>query len=170
MPTRLGWTLLALLGGIAFAAINTGNNLLYLLVGIGLAALLVSGYAAGRGMAGVSVELSHPEELRLRLRWLAILSASYPGKLAASGGIHDTEGVVKALMAGAAAVQVVSVLLTRGIEHLAVLRQELASWLIEHEYTSLRQLQGSMNLAGCPNPGAYERAQYMRILQSRHGE
>jgi dihydroorotate dehydrogenase (fumarate) len=116
------------------------------------------------------MELSHPEELRLRLRWLAILSASYPGKLAASGGIHDTEGVVKALMAGAAAVQVVSVLLIRGIEHLAVLRQELASWLIEHEYTSLRQLQGSMNLAGCPNPSAYERAQYMRILQSRHGE
>ena len=66
--------------------------------------------------------------------------------------------------------QVVSVLLTRGIEHLTVMRQELESWLGEHEYTSLRQLQGSMNLAGCPNPGAFERAHYMRILQSRHGE
>jgi len=116
------------------------------------------------------MELSHPDELRLRLRWLAILSGSYPGKLAASGGIHDSRGVIKALMAGAAAVQVVSALLIRGIDYLTVLRQELESWLTEHEYTSLRQMQGSMNLAGCPNPGAYERAHYMRILQSRHGE
>jgi dihydroorotate dehydrogenase (fumarate) len=116
------------------------------------------------------MELSQPEELRLRLRWLGILSPSYPGALACSGGVHDTAGVIKALMAGADAVQVVSALLTRGIEHLAVLREELARWLTEHEYTSLRQLKGSMNLAGCPNPSAYERAHYMRVLQSRHGE
>ena len=56
------------------------------------------------------------------------------------------------------------------LAHLSVMRRELETWLTEHEYTSLRQMQGSMNLTGCPNPGAYERAHYMRILQSRHGE
>jgi dihydroorotate dehydrogenase (fumarate) len=116
------------------------------------------------------MELSHPSELRLRLRWLAILSSRFKGSLACSGGVHDTPGVVKALMTGADVVQVVSVLLERGIEHLALLQRELSSWLTEHEYTSLRQMRGSMNMAGCPNPKALERAHYMRVLQSRHGE
>jgi len=80
MPTRLGWTLLALLGGIAFAAINTGNNLLYLLIGIGLAALLVSAYAAGRGMAGLSVEISHPQEIVARERTSLVLTLRHAGR------------------------------------------------------------------------------------------
>jgi dihydroorotate dehydrogenase (fumarate) len=73
-------------------------------------------------------------------------------------------------MTGADVVQMVSVLLEHGIEHLALLQRELSSWLTEHEYTSLRQMRGSMNMAGCPNPKALERAHYMRVLQSRHGE
>ena len=69
-------------------------------------------------------------------------------------------------MAGAHAVQVVSALLRHGPEHHAVLRRELAEWLEEHEYDSLRQMQGSMSLTSCPDPAAYERANYMRMLQS----
>jgi dihydroorotate dehydrogenase (fumarate) len=115
------------------------------------------------------MELSHPSELRLRLRWLAILSSGFKGSLACSGGVHDTPGVVKSLMAGADVVQVVSALLSRGVEYLAVLRRELETWLTEHEYTSLRQMRGSMNMAGCPDPKAYERAHYMRVLQGRQG-
>jgi dihydroorotate dehydrogenase (fumarate) len=117
-----------------------------------------------------SIELSDPSELRLRLRWLAILSTSFPGSLAASGGVHDVTGVIKAVMAGAHAVQLVSVILRRGPACLARMRSELAEWLESHEYASLRQMQGSMNLAACPNPGAYERANYVKILQSWHGE
>lgn len=116
------------------------------------------------------LELSDPSELPLRLRWIAILSGSLQASLACTGGVHDAEGAVKAVMVGAHAVQVVSILLRRGPEHLAVLRRELAEWLETHEYASLRQMQGSMNLAGCPNPKAYERANYVRVLQSWHGE
>jgi dihydroorotate dehydrogenase (fumarate) len=116
------------------------------------------------------MELSHPSELRLRLRWLAILSGGFPGSLACSGGVHDTPSAVKALMAGADVVQVVSALLLRGPQVLAELRTGLAAWLVEHEYASLAQLRGSMSLAGCPDPKAYERAHYMRVLQSRQGD
>jgi uncharacterized protein (DUF58 family) len=88
MPTRLGWTLLALLGGIAFAAINTGNNLLYLLVGIGLAALLVSGLAAGRGIAGLALEISHPEEIVARERTSIVLTVRFSGRGGASPALR----------------------------------------------------------------------------------
>jgi len=90
MPTRLGWTLLALLGGIAFAAINTGNNLLYLLVGIGLAALLVSGFVAGREIAGLTLEISHPEEIVAREPTSLVLTVQHPGRGEASPALRCT--------------------------------------------------------------------------------
>jgi dihydroorotate dehydrogenase (fumarate) len=113
-----------------------------------------------------SLQLSSPSELALRLRWLALLSGRVRVSLAASGGVHDGLDAIKAVMAGAHAVQMVSALLARGPEHLATTRAEMASWLEEHEYSSLRQAQGSMNLLSCPDPEAYERANYMLILQS----
>jgi len=112
------------------------------------------------------VNLSTPAELLLRLRWLAILSGKVKASLAATGGIHDAVDAVKAIMAGAHAVQMVSALLARGPDYLREVRNALAQWLEQHEYQSLREMQGSMNLLRCDNPKAYERANYIKILQS----
>ena len=112
------------------------------------------------------LRLSDPSELPLRLRWLAVLYGTVRASLVAAGGVHGVVETVQAIMAGADAVQVVSALLRRGPEHLRVLRQELAEWLEQHEYESLAQMQGSMSLRTCPDPGAYERANYMMVLQS----
>ncbi|HVQ77892.1 MAG TPA: dihydroorotate dehydrogenase-like protein [Candidatus Binatia bacterium] len=115
-----------------------------------------------------ALRLSHSSELPLRLRWLAILSGKVKASLAVSGGVHTVVDVIQSVMTGAHAVQVVSALLQRGPDYLALLRQELTKWLEEHEYDSLRQMQGSMNLASCPDPRAYERANYMLMLQGWH--
>jgi dihydroorotate dehydrogenase (fumarate) len=113
-----------------------------------------------------SLHLSDPSELRMRLRWLAILSGRLNASLGCSGGVHSAVDAVKALMAGAHGVQMVSALLKHGPEHLRQVISALRAWLEEHEYESVRQLTGSMSLERCPNPGALERANYMRILQS----
>ena len=113
-----------------------------------------------------ALHLSHSSELPLRLRWVAILSGKLRASLAVSGGVHTALDVIQSVMTGAHAVQVVSALLQRGPAHLATLRQELAEWLEEHEYHSLHQMQGSMSLESCPDPGVYERANYMLMLQS----
>jgi dihydroorotate dehydrogenase (fumarate) len=110
------------------------------------------------------LHLSDSSELPLRLRWLAILSAQRKIPLAISGGVHETVDVVRALMAGATAVQVVSTLLRNGPSRLLSLRASLERWLVEREYTSVRQLRGSMNLKACPDPSAYERANYIHLL------
>ena len=102
----------------------------------------------------------------LRLRWLAVLSGQVQGSLAVTGGVHNALDAIKAVMAGAHAVQMVSVLLKRGPEILARTRQLMERWLEEHEYDSLGQMQGSMSYGRSGNPSAIERANYMRILQS----
>ena len=112
------------------------------------------------------LHLSTSEELPLRIRWLAILAPRLRASLAVTGGVHTVTDVVQAIMAGAHAVQVVSALLRHGSERLAELRRELTAWLEEHEYESLAQMRGSMNLRNCPDPQAYERANYMLMLQS----
>jgi dihydroorotate dehydrogenase (fumarate) len=112
------------------------------------------------------LRLSDPSELLLRIRWLAILSGRVRASLAASGGVHAVEDVVKAVMAGAHAVQLVSSLLTQGPEHLAVLRRGLERWMEERDYESIAQMRGSMSLERCPDPLAFERGNYMRILQT----
>jgi dihydroorotate dehydrogenase (fumarate) len=110
------------------------------------------------------LHLSDSSELPLRLRWLAILSAQRKIPLAISGGVHETVDVVRALMAGATAVQLVSTLLRNGPSRLLSLRASLERWLVEREYSSVRQLRGSMNLKACPDPSAYERANYIHLL------
>ncbi len=112
------------------------------------------------------LHLSNSSELSLRLRWLAILSGRVRPSLAVSGGVHSPADVVKAIMAGAHAVQLVSALLQRGPEYIRVLRGELERFLEEHEYESLDQMRGNMDLMACPDPKAYERANYMLLLQS----
>ena len=112
------------------------------------------------------LHLSDPSELLLRLRWLAIVAPSVKIPLAISGGVHSGLDAIKSVMAGASAVQVVSALLRKGPEHLRTLRVEMQRWMQEHEYQSLEQMRGSMSLARCPDPNAFSRANYMRILQS----
>jgi dihydroorotate dehydrogenase (fumarate) len=113
-----------------------------------------------------SLKLSTSAELLLRLRWLAILSRKIGANLSCSGGVHTPEDGVKALMAGAHSVQVVSCLLERGPGYLKELNEGVRHLLEKLEYTSVQQLRGNMSLARCPDPGAFERANYMRILQT----
>lgn len=115
------------------------------------------------------LELSTSAELPLRLRWLGVLSGRVGCALAVSGGVHTALDAIKSVMAGAHAVQVVSVLLQRGPSYLHVLRQETEAWMERHEWTSLRSMRGNMNLERCPDPAVYERANYMLILQGWRG-
>jgi dihydroorotate dehydrogenase (fumarate) len=112
------------------------------------------------------VLLSTPQAIRIPLRWIAILCGRIKADLAATSGIHTGEDVVKMLMAGASATMLCSVLLRRGIEQLRSVEQELIQWMQKHEYESVHQMQGSMCQYLCPNPSAFERAQYMRALTS----
>ncbi|MBK9242731.1 MAG: dihydroorotate dehydrogenase-like protein [Acidobacteria bacterium] len=112
------------------------------------------------------LQLSDSGDLLLRLRWLAILSGRVRASLAATGGVHTCIDAVKAVMAGAHAVQMVAALLLHGPSHLAKIRRELSHWLEVREYESLEQAQGSMSLLRCPNPEAFERGNYMKILQT----
>ena len=113
-----------------------------------------------------SLHLSDSSELLLRLRWLAILHGQLRATLAVSGGVHTGLDAVKAVMAGASAVQVVSRLLEDGPQHLKVIRDGMQRWLEEHEYESIEQMRGSMSLQKSPDPAAFERGNYMRILRS----
>jgi dihydroorotate dehydrogenase (fumarate) len=114
------------------------------------------------------LRLSTPSELLLRLRWIAMLHGRVPAALTVSGGVHSGIDAVKAIMAGASAVQMVSAVLQRGPEHFGTVLGELRRFLEEHEYESVRQMLGSMSLLRCPDPRAYERANYVHILQSWH--
>ena len=112
------------------------------------------------------LHLSTSNDLLLRLRWLAILSPQVDIDLAVTGGVHTAIDAVKAIMTGADVVQMTSSLLEKGPEYLAMVRRGLATWLIEHDYESLGQARGSMNLHRSPDPAGYERANYMDLLQS----
>lgn len=112
------------------------------------------------------LRLSDSGDLVQRLRWLSILSPRFPGALACSGGVHTTEDLIKALLAGADAVQVVSALLKHGPRHLETLLAGLQHWMQENGFASVDDLRGRMNLRRCPNPTAFERAHYLKVLQS----
>jgi len=113
-----------------------------------------------------SLHLSDSSELLLRIRWLAILFGRTKASLAASGGVHTGLDAVKAVMAGASAVQMVSRLLEDGPQQLRTVLDNMTQWMEEHEYESLEQMRGSMSLQRSPDPGAFERGNYMRILRS----
>jgi dihydroorotate dehydrogenase (fumarate) len=113
-----------------------------------------------------NVLLSTPQALRLPLRWVAILYGRIWSDLAATSGIHGAHDVLKLLMAGASVTMMCSALLRNGIDHLRTVEQELARWLEEHEYESVRQMRGSMSQQYCPDPTAFERAQYVRAVKT----
>lgn len=110
--------------------------------------------------------LSTPHDLRLPLRWIALLHGRVPLDLAGSGGVHRGTDVVRLLMAGARCTQLVAALLRHGPERLAGIEEELAHWLAEHDYGSVGELIGCMSQQRCPDPSGYERAQYRRAIAS----
>ncbi len=114
------------------------------------------------------VELSHPTELRLPMRWMAILRPQLGSgvSMAASSGVHSGTDVVKSLMVGADVAMTTSALLRHGPTHLAVIEAELRTWLIDNGYESVRQLQGSANHATAGDPAAFERTNYLKTLHS----
>lgn len=113
-----------------------------------------------------NLRLSTADELRLRLRWLSILSSQVGMSLAATGGAHNAVDVIKAVMTGAHSVQMVSALLIHGPEHITRTIEAMEFWLNEHDYESLRQMQGSMNMAKVPDAAKLTRANYMKMLDS----
>lgn len=114
------------------------------------------------------VELSHPEELRLPLRWIAILRPQLgPAvSLAATSGIGSGTDVVKALMVGADTAMITSALLRDGPGHIATVERQLRDWMDEHDYESATQMRGSASHATSDDPSAFERANYMKTLHS----
>lgn len=113
-----------------------------------------------------NVILSTPHALRLPLRWVAILYGRIQADLAATSGIHTAPDVIKMLMAGASVTMLCSALLRHGIGQIRVIEQGVREWMEEHEYESVGQMRGSMSQRRCANPSEFERAQYMRALQS----
>ena len=111
-----------------------------------------------------NINLSAPGEMRLPLRWIAMLHGRIRANLAATSGIHRGSDALKMLMAGADVTMLCSVLLRHGIEHLTVIEREMREWMEAHEYDSVEQLKGSMGQKNCPDPSAFERAQYMRAI------
>ena len=110
--------------------------------------------------------LSSSSEALLRIRWTALLHGRTKLSLAVTGGFHETSDVLKALLAGADVVHLCSVLLKQGVGHLTQILAELEQWLIEHEYESISQLKGSVSQQHAIDPSAYERANYVEVLDS----
>jgi len=112
------------------------------------------------------LNLSHPNELRLRLRWVAMLYGRIGTDLAVTGGVHGATDVVKCMMAGASIAMMTSAILARGIDHVADVLHDLRQWMDEHEYESIQAMRGSMSRRAVAEPAAFERANYMKVLRS----
>jgi len=113
-----------------------------------------------------TLHLSTSEELRLPLRWIAILRGRVDASLAATTGVHTWEDAMKLILAGADATMMASALFKHGPEHVRTVVDGIRTWLDEHEYASVEQAKGSVSQAACPDPVAFERANYMRALVS----
>lgn len=113
-----------------------------------------------------SLILSGSYELLVRLTWVAVVYGHIRADLAITGGVHTALDVLKAMMVGARVAMMTSALLTHGIGHLTTVRADLLTWMEQHEYESIRQMQGSMSHRSVANPAAFERANYMKVLNS----
>jgi dihydroorotate dehydrogenase (fumarate) len=113
-----------------------------------------------------SLNLSRPEELLLRLHWTAILFGHVRADLGITGGVHSSRDLLKCIMAGAKVVFMTSALLRNGVQHAAHVLAEANRWLDEHEYASIHQMCGSMSHGSVPDPTAFERGNYMKVLSS----
>jgi dihydroorotate dehydrogenase (fumarate) len=110
--------------------------------------------------------LSNSNELRLPLRWVAILYGRVPVDFAISSGVHTHEDVLKCMMAGAKVAMMTSELLQNGIHRIGQILEDMTWWMEEHEYASVAQMQGSMSQKNVAQPAAFERANYMKVLGS----
>jgi dihydroorotate dehydrogenase (fumarate) len=110
--------------------------------------------------------LSNPNDMRLPLRWVAILYGRIQADLAITGGVHSAEDVLKSMMAGASVAMMTSELLQKGFGRIPTLLSEIDKWMVEHEYTSVQQMKGSLSQKSIKNPAAFERANYMKTLNS----
>ncbi|HRD49186.1 MAG: dihydroorotate dehydrogenase-like protein [Candidatus Competibacter sp.] len=117
-----------------------------------------------------NLQLSTPDEIRLPLLWLAVLYGRLRASLGATRGVHTPIEVVKYLMAGADAVMTTSALLKNGIEYLTTLRDGLRTWMEVHGYVSVTQMKGSMSQRNVADPTAFERANYIKTLESYKGD
>jgi len=113
-----------------------------------------------------NVLLSTPQALRLPLTWIGILYGRLQASLAASSGVHDPQDAIKLLMVGANVTMLCSSLLRNGVNHIRHMERGITEWMEKHEYESVQQMQGSMSQVRCPDPSAFERAQYMRAVKS----
>lgn len=113
-----------------------------------------------------SLKLSSSDDLRLPLRWIAILYGRVAADLALTGGVHTAQDALKAIMAGAKAAMLASELIANGAERLSVILSDMRTWMLEHEYESITQMQGSMSQQSVSEPAAFERANYMKALNS----
>jgi len=113
-----------------------------------------------------SLQLSNSYDLLTRLHWVAILYGRVKLDLAVTGGVHTSYDVLKAMMAGAQVVEMASAILKRGIDYLSTLKTELTNWMEDHEYESIRQMQGSMSQRSVAHPNAFLRANYLKVLNS----
>jgi len=112
------------------------------------------------------IDLSNPIESLLRIRWIALLRGRVDLSLAATGGFHNNESIIKALLAGADAVYLCSVLLEKGPAYYAELLQQLAHWLEEHEYESIAQMQGSVSQQCAIDPATFEHNNYFDVIRN----
>jgi dihydroorotate dehydrogenase (fumarate) len=110
--------------------------------------------------------LSTPTDMRLSLRWIGILFGEIRANLAATSGIFQAKDVIKMVMAGADVTMLCSALMRYGIQHIQQIEMEIVAWLEEHKYNSLGEIKGIMSQKNCADPGAFERAQYVRGLSS----
>jgi dihydroorotate dehydrogenase (fumarate) len=111
-----------------------------------------------------NLRLSDSDELRLPLRWLAILCGKVNCDLAVTTGVHTSEDALKAVLVGANAVMMASALLQDGPQKVTEVLGGMSRWLDDHDYVSLEQMRGSMCLQSAPNPDAFIRANYMKML------
>lgn len=112
------------------------------------------------------INYSTSADMLLPLRWAAILHGQVKIDLALTSGVHTHEDVLKGMMAGANVTMMASALLQHGIPHIRTILKSLERWMDEHEYTSIQEMRGSMSLKKVENPEKYERAQYLRVLDS----
>jgi dihydroorotate dehydrogenase (fumarate) len=110
--------------------------------------------------------LSNPHDLLLRLHWIAVLYGNIKADLALTGGVHSATDVIKAMMAGARVAMMTSALLKKGINYLDTVITEMLIWMDQHEYSSIRQMQGSMSRRSAAKTAAFDRANYMKVLSS----
>jgi len=108
--------------------------------------------------------LSTPMAMRLPLRWIALLHGKLNASLAATSGIHRASDALKMLMVGADVTMLCSTIIRHGVPQIGMMERDMVDWLEEHEYESVSQLKGSLSQKNCPEPAAFERAQYMKAL------